>query len=172
MVGERAPARLEFPRPQVLGRVAQHACLVQLRGNHIVLEVLVRRRQANAALRPVDGLEAGVAPRRVVVSHGPPLADRVPHTRVGAGQRLRAERCDHQRLEHADVAPGTLGPACRQVKIDIARGGHGWAAGVETFEARLQVLIDRVVLADRVDVSEVEVGREPWRFVVGDPDRD
>src|SRR5437879_13434795 len=58
------------------------------------------------------------------------------------------------------------------MKIDIARSRDCGAARIEALERRLQLLVDRVVLAHRVDIAEVEIRGEPWRVVVRDPHRD
>ena len=58
------------------------------------------------------------------------------------------------------------------MQVDVARGGERRPRGVELLEQGLQVLVDGVVLAHGVHVAEVEVAREPRRFVVRGPERD
>src|SRR3989454_7348507 len=111
VICERAPARLEFPRSQVLGREAQQARLILLRGLDVFLEAGMSRWKAHAPLGPVDRLEARVAPGRIIVGDRPALADRVPHWGVDVRQRLRAKRGHHQRLDEPDGPPRAARPA-------------------------------------------------------------
>src|SRR6202165_1304216 len=132
----------------------------------------MRRGQARTTLRPVDRLYPRVPPRGFIVGNRPAPADLVPSGRIRGRQRLRAEGADYERFEMGDVLPRAPGPAERQMEIDVSRCGDRRSGRVQALEGRLEILVDRVVLAHCVDISEVEVRGEPWRFVVRDPHDD
>src|SRR5438477_3730538 len=100
----------------------------------------MRRRQTHTALRPVDRLESGVAPRWLVVRDWKAITDVVPHRRADGRQRLRAERGDDQRLGVDDVLPRPLFPAEPQVYVGFAAGGERRPRRVQRLKAGLQVL--------------------------------
>ena len=96
----------------------------------------------------------GEQPGWLIVRNRPFTPDLVPDRRVGRRQRLGAELADKGGVGARKVSPLAVAPAQIQVTVAVPGSGHRPPPRIQLLEQRLQLMVDRVVLAHCVNVCE------------------
>ena len=105
-------------------------------------------------LGPGLDVVTGDQPGRLIIRDRPFTPDLFPDWRVRRRQRLGAELADKGCVGARKVSPLAVPPTQVQVAVAVPRCGQRPPPRIQLLKQRLQLMVDRVVLAHCVNVCE------------------